>query len=166
MFPPPPQTCHVSCFMCHMSRVMTCHVSRVTCNFFSFFLLLFFRTKWWSLLVEGLLSTGPTPSSLLTIYTFQYIIVRITILDLARYIHTCINMKGRSNSRKGQRNYPQPERKLFIKSSQEQEEEDNTKDWEKPGASRSHNGNQWYLSHFDHNNILFLCKDWSLDTKH
>ena len=23
----------------------------------------FFRTKWWSLLVEGLLSTGPTPSS-------------------------------------------------------------------------------------------------------
>ena len=34
------------------------HMSRVT--FFFFF---FFRTKWWSLSVEGLLSTGPTPSS-------------------------------------------------------------------------------------------------------
>ena len=30
-----------------------------------FFLLLFFRTKWWSLLVEGLLSTRPTLSSFL-----------------------------------------------------------------------------------------------------
>ena len=48
--------------MCHVSRV-TCHVSRVMChNFFSLFLL-FFRTMWWSLSVEGLLSTGPTPSS-------------------------------------------------------------------------------------------------------
>ena len=27
-----------------------------------FFYLIFFFTKWWSLLVEGLLSTGPTPS--------------------------------------------------------------------------------------------------------
>ena len=42
---------------CHMSRV-TCHMSRVKCFFFVFF------TKWWSLSVEGLLSTGPTLSSL------------------------------------------------------------------------------------------------------
>ena len=57
MFTPPKRV------MCHVSRV-TCHVSRVTCHV-SFFLLLFFFfwTKWWSLLVEGLLSTGPTPSS-------------------------------------------------------------------------------------------------------
>ena len=34
-------------------------VSRVTCHLFSFS----FRTKWWSLSVEGLLSTGPTQSS-------------------------------------------------------------------------------------------------------
>ena len=52
-----PQTCHVSHVTCHMSHV-TCHVSHVT-----FFLLLFFCTIWWSLSVEGLLSTGPTPSS-------------------------------------------------------------------------------------------------------
>ena len=53
-------TCH---FTCHVSHV-TCHVSRVTChNFFLFFFSFFFRTKWWSLSVEGLLSTGPTPSS-------------------------------------------------------------------------------------------------------
>ena len=50
--------CHV---MCHVSRV-TCHMSRVTCHMSPFF---FFLTKWWSLLVEGLLSTGPTPSSFL-----------------------------------------------------------------------------------------------------
>ena len=49
-----------------MSRV-TCHMSRVTCNFF--FLLKKF-TKWWSYSVEGLLSTGPTPSSLLTVRCF------------------------------------------------------------------------------------------------
>ena len=42
-------TCHLSHVTCHMSRV-TCHVSK--------------WTKWWSLSVEGLLSTGPTPSSL------------------------------------------------------------------------------------------------------
>ena len=52
----PPQRCHVS----HV----TCHVSHVTCHGSRFFLLLFW-TKWWSLSVEGLLSTGPTPSSLL-----------------------------------------------------------------------------------------------------
>ena len=51
MFPPPPQ--HVTC---HVSRV-TCHMSHVTCHVF------FVRTKLWSLSVEGLLSTGPTPSS-------------------------------------------------------------------------------------------------------
>ena len=35
-----------------------CHVSGVTCNIYIFLL-----TKGWSLLGEGLLSTGPTPSS-------------------------------------------------------------------------------------------------------
>ena len=43
--------CHVSHVTCHMSHVM-CHMS-----------LLFFWTNLWSLSVEGLLSTGPTPSS-------------------------------------------------------------------------------------------------------
>ena len=41
---------------------VTCRVSRVTFFFFFFFL-----TKWWSLSVEGLLSTGPTPSSFLNV---------------------------------------------------------------------------------------------------
>ena len=54
-------TCHVSHVTCHMSRV-TCHMSCVTCHMSPFFLLLF-PTKWWSLSVEGMLSTGPTPSS-------------------------------------------------------------------------------------------------------
>ena len=48
-------TCHR--VMCHMS---SCHVSHVTCHISQFF---FFLTKRWSLSVEGLLSTGPTPSS-------------------------------------------------------------------------------------------------------
>ena len=37
------------------------HMSDVRCHLF---LLLFFQTNWRSLLVDGLLSTGPTPSSL------------------------------------------------------------------------------------------------------
>ena len=63
-------TCHLSCVRCHMSCV-TCHVSHVTCNIFFYF----FFTKWWSLSVEGLLSTGPTPSSFYRrrkIYTGHY----------------------------------------------------------------------------------------------
>ena len=58
-------TCHMSHVTCHVSRVTTCHLSRVRCHmshvFFSSYF--FFRIKWWSLSVEGLLSTGPTPSS-------------------------------------------------------------------------------------------------------
>ena len=65
MFTPPPLcvTCHVSNVMCQLSCItyqvsgVRCHVSHVT--FFSST----FLTKCWSLLVEGLLSTGPTPSS-------------------------------------------------------------------------------------------------------
>ena len=54
----PQNMSHVTC---HVSRV-TCHVSHVTCHILLF--LFFFRTKWWSLSGEGLLSTGPKPSSL------------------------------------------------------------------------------------------------------
>ena len=45
--------CHLSCVLYHISL------------FFPLFL-----TKWWSLLVEGLLSSRPTPSSLSGIYIF------------------------------------------------------------------------------------------------
>ena len=48
---------HMSRVMCRMSCVL-CHVSCVACNLF---------TKCWSYLVEGLLSTGPTLSSLFLI---------------------------------------------------------------------------------------------------
>ena len=51
--------CHVSCVTCHMSHV----------TFFSFF----FLTKWWSFLVEGLLSTGPTPFSLFVKAKWNYL---------------------------------------------------------------------------------------------
>ena len=56
--------CHVSCVTCHMSYV-TCHMSRVTCHV-SYVKKKKLKNviKWWSLSVEGLLSTGPTPSSL------------------------------------------------------------------------------------------------------
>ena len=65
MFTPP----NKSCVTCHVSHV-TCHMSNVIFFliyfFFFFFFLSFFlsfRTKWRSLSGEGLLSTGPTPSS-------------------------------------------------------------------------------------------------------
>ena len=57
--PPPPVACQVSCVTCHKSGV-TSHVSGVICQIL---LLLFFFTKLWSVLEEGLLSAGPTPSS-------------------------------------------------------------------------------------------------------
>ena len=62
--------CHVSR---HMSRV-TCHMSRVTCHMSQFYLFIFFfsRTKWWSLSVEGLLSTGPTPSSFINWFILSF----------------------------------------------------------------------------------------------
>ena len=52
-------TCHVSCVRCHVSRVL-CHVLASGVAFFYFYL----GTKWWSQSVEGLLSMGPTQSSL------------------------------------------------------------------------------------------------------
>ena len=58
----------MSCVMCHVSHVKV-HVSHVTCHMSCVTCPIFFcggGTKWWSLLVEGLLSTGPTLSS------FQY----------------------------------------------------------------------------------------------
>ena len=61
MFTPPKRvTCHMSHVTCHVLRV-TCHVSRVTCHvsfFYFIYLFIFFMTKWWSLSVEGLSSTG------------------------------------------------------------------------------------------------------------
>ena len=60
--PPQRVMCHVSCVMCHVSHV-TCHVSHVTCHYF-FYYIFFCLIKCWKYSVEGLLSTGPTPSSL------------------------------------------------------------------------------------------------------
>ena len=54
----PPSTCHLPYVTCHVSHV-TCHVSHVTCHCRN----IYFFTVWWSYSVEGLLSTGPTPSS-------------------------------------------------------------------------------------------------------
>ena len=70
MFTPQHTTCHVSHVMCHVSCVM-CHLSCITCHVshVTFFLLLFW-TKWWSLSVDGLFSTGPSPSSFYCDSTF------------------------------------------------------------------------------------------------
>ena len=81
--------CHVSCVICHVSCLMCqvscarCHVSGFMCQvsrvryqlslFFFLFFLLFFRIKCLDYSVEGLLSTGPIPSTLrnLTIFLCQ-----------------------------------------------------------------------------------------------
>ena len=49
----------------NMSQVM-CHVSHVT------IFLTFFLTNWWSLAVEGLLSTGPNPSIFFFVFFFFF----------------------------------------------------------------------------------------------
>ena len=71
-----PLTCHVSCVTCHVLRV-TCHMSGVRCHvsLFFFFSSSFF-TKLWSYSVEGLSSTGLTPSSL---YSEYYLLLCITL---------------------------------------------------------------------------------------
>ena len=60
-------TCHVSC--------ITYLVLRVRCHHFIYFILfyfiIFFWTNWWSYPVEGLLTMGPTPSSL-NIFLFHH----------------------------------------------------------------------------------------------
>ena len=72
---------HVSCVICHMSHV-TCHMSSVTCLMSQFLINCFFFTKLWSQSVEGLLSTGPTPSSF-----FWYAHSNQTRTELANVIH-------------------------------------------------------------------------------
>ena len=64
-------TFQVSHVMCHMSHV-TCQVSHVT-----FCCSSFLRTNWWSFSVEGMLSTGPTPSSLISIAPYMLIIFSV-----------------------------------------------------------------------------------------
>ena len=54
-------TCHLSCVMCHLSPV-TCKKNPII--FFFLFLRKKNLTKWWSKSMKGLLSTGPTLSSL------------------------------------------------------------------------------------------------------
>ena len=63
--------CHVSHVTCHMSHV-TCHMSHVTCHMTCVTCHIFFFTKRWSLSVEGLLSTGPTPSSFFRTGKFEF----------------------------------------------------------------------------------------------
>ena len=61
----------MSCVMCHMP-----------CVPFDFFIIniIFFRTKGWSLSVEGLLSTGPTSSSLsLTVWSYVHLIFTLAL---------------------------------------------------------------------------------------
>ena len=66
-------TCHVSRVMCHVVHV-TCHMSCVICHIY-LFIYLFMENKLWSLSVEGLLSTGTTPSSF-----NSFIVVNIIII--------------------------------------------------------------------------------------
>ena len=70
--------CHVSCVTCHVSNIM----SPVHLFLLLSFLFFFSLTKWRSLSVEGLLSTGPTTSSYLrfSIYgieKFWYLVVLV-----------------------------------------------------------------------------------------
>ena len=58
--PPPCVTSHMSGARCHVSG-FRCHMSCVRCHMYFIF---FPQTNWRNLLVDGLLSTGPTPSSL------------------------------------------------------------------------------------------------------
>ena len=57
--PLPCVICHVSHVTCHVSGV-ACHLSQVTCQvlYVKWRSIYFYFTKWWSLSVEGLLSTG------------------------------------------------------------------------------------------------------------
>ena len=66
----PSTICHMSHVRCQVSDVR-CHVSHVMCQMSHVF---FSWTNWRSLLVDGLLSTGPTLSSLQTTMVLNAII--------------------------------------------------------------------------------------------
>ena len=70
----------MSCITCHVSGV-TCHVSHV---FFSS------STKWLSLLVEGLLSTGPTLSSLCKCSFTLNFVLKFLATHLAMHCPNCL----------------------------------------------------------------------------
>ena len=79
---------------CHVSRV-TYHVSHVTCHI-SHDPFLSFWTMWWSLSMEGLLSTGPTPSSLLLTSTYlpnHFLVKLLPFLNIYSLI-TKINLQS------------------------------------------------------------------------
>ena len=72
--------CHVSHVRCQVSGIR-CQVSRVTCQiiYIYIYIFFFFFTNWWSLLAEGLFSTGPTPS--IFFYLQIFFITIYLILD-------------------------------------------------------------------------------------
>ena len=80
-------TCNVSRVTCHMSHVM-CHMSGVTCHVSHVIIFFFFRTIWWSLSVEGLLSTGPTPSSFITLRWRWHIYLKLWLIIFQDVIKT------------------------------------------------------------------------------
>ena len=66
----------MSCVTCHLSHVM-CHMSHR--HKFVISWLLLFCTKWWSKLVEDLLSTGPTLFSFLINEGYIYLFIRCMV---------------------------------------------------------------------------------------
>ena len=72
--------CHMSCVICHVSRVR-CQVSGVRCQVSHFFLLRL------SLLGEGLLSTGPTPSSFPFIWLSGSLVLNSSCVSGTKFLH-------------------------------------------------------------------------------
>ena len=77
-------TCHISDFRCQVQNVM-CQVSGVRCTIYMyihFMLLIFFQAGWWRFLLEGVLSKGPTLSSLGITSSPQYDHVEAVLRNL------------------------------------------------------------------------------------
>ena len=106
-------TCHVSRVTCYVSH-FTCHMSHSMCHMSQFYFFIFFRTKCWSLAGEGLLSTGPTPSSFKSKSWFKIFEITIELYCNLKNLKLWFSHENIDKINFSLKTYPPPQMLLFC----------------------------------------------------